>query len=69
MLDNWTKRVVTHDTVRRCLVKYARNRGNETTSQIAWGESSKFWKLAKSMDQIGWRRYMEGMISKEALEI
>ena len=37
--------------------------------QIAWGESNKFWKLAKSMDQIGWRTYMEDMISKEVLEI
>ena len=67
MLDNWTKRVVTHDTVRRCLVKYARNRGNETMGKIAWGEGNKFLKLAKSMGQIGWRRYMEGMISKEVL--
>ena len=38
-------------------------------SQIAWDESSKFRKLAKSMDQIGWRRYTEGIISKEVLEI
>ena len=37
--------------------------------QIAWGEGNKLRKLAKSMDQIGWRRYMEGMISKEVLGI
>jgi hypothetical protein len=60
MLYDWMKRVGTHNTLRRCLAKYARKRGNETMSQIAWGESSKFRRLAKSMDQIGWRRYMEG---------
>ena len=69
MLDDWMKRVGTHNTLGRCLAKNARKRGNETMSQIAWGESSKFRRLAKSMDQIGWRRYMEGMISKEILEI
>jgi len=26
-------------------------------------------KLARSQDQIGWRRFMEGMISKEFCEI
>ena len=69
MLDDWMKRVGTHDTLRRCLVKYARKRGNKKMSQIAWGEGNKFRKLAKSMDKIGWRKYMEGMISKEVLEI
>ena len=38
-------------------------------SQIVWDESSQFRRHAKSIDQIGWRRYTEGMISKEVLEI
>ena len=38
-------------------------------SQIVWVESSKCCRLAKSMDQICWRRYTEGMISKEVLEV
>ena len=62
-------RVGTHYTLRRCLVKYARQRGNKTMGQIIWGESNKFRKLTKSMDQIGWMRYMKGMISKEVLGI
>ena len=57
----------THDTLKRCIVKYVRKRGNETMCQIAWGEGNKFWKLGKSMDHIVWRRYTEGMISKEVL--
>ena len=69
MLDDWMRQVGTHDTLRRCLVEYARQRGNEKMGQIAWGEGNTFRKLAKSMDKIGWRRYMEGMISKEVLEI
>jgi hypothetical protein len=65
ILDDWIKRIGAHNTLRRCLVKYARKRGNGTMSQMVWGESSKFCELTKSMDKIGWRRYMEGMISKE----
>ena len=36
---------------------------------IVWDKGSRFYKLVQSMDQIGWRRYMEGMISSEALVI
>ena len=34
-----------------------------------WDKGSQFYKLGQSMDKIGWRRYMEGMISSEALSI
>ena len=35
MIDNWMRRAGTHDTLRRCLVKYARLRGNKVMGQIA----------------------------------
>ena len=59
----------THATLRRCLARYMKKRGNATMEQIVWGESSKFRRLARSIDKIGWRRYMEGVISKEVLDI
>ena len=34
---------------------------------IVWDKGSRLYKLVQSMDKIGWRRYMEGMISSEAL--
>ena len=36
---------------------------------IVWDKGSQFYKLGQSMDKIGWRQYMEGMISSEALAI
>ena len=30
---------------------------------IVWGKSRQFWELGRSMDKIGWKRFMEGMIS------
>ena len=36
---------------------------------IFWGESRQFWKLGRSMDKMGWRRFMEGMISTKVVTI
>ena len=34
---------------------------------IVWDKGSQLYKLGQSIDKIGWRKYMEGMISSEAL--
>ena len=36
---------------------------------IVCNKVPRFYKLGQSMDKIGWRRYMEGMISSETLVI
>ena len=36
---------------------------------VARGKGARFEKMAQSMDSIGWRRYMEGMVSAEIVEI
>merc|ERR1712086_1023828 len=36
---------------------------------MARGKGARFEKPAQSMDSIEWRRYMEGMVSAEILEI
>ena len=38
-------------------------------THITWGKGTRLEKLAQSMDSIGWRRYMEGMVFSEILEI
>ena len=43
--------------------------GAVSKEHILWDKGSRFYKLGKSMDKIGWRRYMEGMISSEVLAI
>ena len=44
-------------------------RGGGSMVYVARGKGARFEKLAQSMDSIGWRRYMEGMVSAEILEI
>ncbi len=34
-------------------------------SLIAWGRASRYQRMAQSVDKIGWRRFMEGMVPKE----
>merc|ERR1712194_844266 len=65
LLDSWLKKVGTDNSLRQCLVQYARTRGGDSMAHVARAQSARFEKLAQSMDSIGWRRYMEGMVSVE----
>lgn len=69
LLENWLKEVGTEPTLRRSLVRFARGRGGITMEEITDGWGSGFREMAKSQDTIGWRRFMEGMISCEVLPI
>ena len=69
LVDQWLRKVGTHETLRSCLMQYARGRGNVRMHNVVWGNSQQFWRLGVSMDRIGWRRFMEGMISKKVVAI
>lgn len=69
LLDQWLKEKGTDETLRKYLVKYARARGGRTMVEITGWRAGKYRALANSMDKIGWRRFMEGMISKEVVAI
>ena len=69
LMDSWLQKVGTDSSLRRCLVKFARMRGGDSMAHITWGKGARFEKLARSMDSIGWRRYMEGRVSSEILGI
>ena len=69
LLDSWLQKVGTNKTLRQCLVTYAKRRGGSSMEHIVWRKGTRFDMLARSMDSIGWRRYMEGMVSSEILKI
>ena len=69
LVDQWLKQVKTHETLRRRLVKFAKRRGSVRMENIVWGEGRKFGIIGASVDVIGWRRFMEGMVSTEVLVI
>ena len=61
--------VGTHPGLIELLESYARGRGGTTMIDITRSHDAIFSRLAASMDMIGWRRFMEGMISKEIIGI
>ena len=64
-LDIWMKKIGTDEVLRNCLVRYAKGRGTITIKDIVGDRTHRLYPLAQSQDRIGWRRFMEGMISKE----
>ena len=50
-------------------MQYAKGRGNMRMENVVEGKSRDFWQLGRSMDKIGWRRFMEGMISQKVVAI
>lgn len=50
-------------------MQYARERGQVRTENIVWGKIRQFWELGRSMDKIGWQRFMEGMILGKAVAV
>ena len=50
-------------------MEYAHGRGGRTMESICEGLGPQFMKMTVEQDTIGWRRFMEGMISKETRSI
>jgi hypothetical protein len=69
LLDDWLIEQETEEELRFCLIDYARGRGGVSMSDICHRKSSRYKRMARSQDAIGWRRFMEGMISKEILNL
>jgi hypothetical protein len=68
-VDKWLEDHGTDSTLCKCLIEYAHERGGKTMSEIVGWRRGALQTLADSMDLIGWRRFMEGMISKEIVAI
>ena len=67
-LDKWLRDNGTEVNLRRFVVQYAHGRDGRTMQEIV-GFQLQYRRLAASLDCIGWRRLMEGMISRELVEL
>ena len=68
-LSRWLQEKHTDPVLRDCLVRYARGRDGISMEYICYGKDERYQRFALSQDRIGWRRFMEGMISKECRRI
>jgi hypothetical protein len=69
LVDRWLQDHGTDGRLRRYLMEYAHGRGGLSMVDIVRERQEAYRRLAESMDEIGWRRFMEGMISKEVIAI
>ena len=69
LIDDWMEETYTDPTLRHCIIQYASNRGAQSMSSITWDTPPRYQQMARSVDEIGWRHFMEGMIPKEIREI
>lgn len=69
LLDKWMKETGTDTILRESITEYALGRGGQLMSSITWGLPLRYRLMAQSVDKIGRRRFMEGMIPKEIRKI
>jgi hypothetical protein len=62
LLVTWMSEVETDPDLRDCITDYARGRGGLSMSEICRNLDRRFQLMARDQDEIGWRRFMEGMI-------
>ncbi len=65
LLERWLCNVDTDPELADCIVEYVQGRGQLLMEEIVWGAQERFKAMGRSQDKIGWRQFLEGMISKE----
>jgi hypothetical protein len=64
LLEQWLEEADIDPVLHKCIVKYARGRGQRAMTDICRGMGFQYTKIADEQDAIGWRRFMEGMVCR-----
>jgi hypothetical protein len=64
-LERWLHDADTNPDLADCIVEYVQRRGQESMEETIQEMPRRFNAMGQSQDRIGWRRFLEGMISKE----
>ena len=67
-LERWLVKMDTAPKLRDCITQFCQGRGFLRMSQICPSEPA-YHRMAISQDMIGWWRFMEGMVSKQLVDI
>ena len=68
-LGDWMSQAGTDAGLQNAILEYCKGRGSRTMSDTTRNKGNRFIKMASSQDGIGWRRFMEGMVSKYIVQI
>ena len=63
-LEDWLEEVETEEDLGRCIIRFARGRGYISMAEICGDMCGRYQEMATAQDEIGWKWFMEGMISK-----
>jgi hypothetical protein len=69
LLESWLKEVETDLNLCNCIVEYAKGHGGVSMSEICLCMDTRYRLMAQDQDNIGWRRFMEGMVCQQLREI
>ncbi len=67
ILEQWLVEVDMDPNLSHCIVEYARGRGQLTMSEVCRGMDYRYTKMADEQVDIGWRRFMKGMVCRSIL--
>ena len=68
-MEKWLDDVGTDPRLVECMVEYARGRGRRSMKDVCARQHPRYRAMAESQDKIGWRRFMEGMVSKDIINL
>jgi hypothetical protein len=68
-LYDWLQRVGIEPALHQGLVKYMLGRGAEIMNDVFFGENPGYQEIGISRDAIGWRRFIEDVISKDKVAL
>jgi hypothetical protein len=68
-LELWLDKADTYPDLTESIMEYVRRRGTITMEEAINEAPPRFRQMALSQDKIGWRRFLEGMISTEITTI
>ena len=71
LLESWLEEVDTDQRLVECITGFAKGRGGISMTDICRGShmGQRYIAMAEEQDTIGWRRFMEGMVSRKLREI
>jgi hypothetical protein len=69
LLESWLEEAGTEPNLLDCIAEYAYSRGGRTMVEICNELGEPFQRMAWNQDEIGWRRFMEGMICTKMCHI
>ncbi len=64
-LEWWLDAADTDMDLADSIVEYVQRRGTVTMKEVVREAPHRFWSMGLSQDKIGWRRFLEGMITTE----